>query len=169
MYFLTEVRFFHFFSGFHREKRKMADESSLLLPGSNIVKDWQEVARYVFLLSHFSLSSFSFYPYFYSSFSHGNAIVTRKARFDYFTGVIRRIGMRMFLFFLRFGLNSRYTWFFSFFLFRRISFRLFDWNERVLPFFFQRSVLRGVVFVLSMWKFRDKFQTILHRFRVSLD
>lgn len=117
MYFLTEVRFFHFFSGFHREKRKMADESSLLPPGSNIVKDWQEVARYVFLLSHFSLSSFSFYPYFYSSFSHGNAIVTRKARFDYFTGVIRRIGMRMFLFFLRFGLNSRYTWFFSFFPF----------------------------------------------------
>lgn len=86
------------------------------------MKDWQEVARYVFLLSHFSLSSFSFYPYFYSSFSHGNAIVTRKARFDYFTGVIRRIGMRMFLFFLRFGLNSRYTWFFFFSFFVEFRF-----------------------------------------------
>lgn len=167
MYFLTEVRFFHFFSGFHREKRKMADESSLLPPGSNIVKDWQEVARYVFLLSHFSLSSFSFYPYFYSSFSHGNAIVTRKARFDYFTGVIRRIGMRMFLFFLRFGLNSRYTWFFFFSFF--VEFRFVFSIETNEFFFFQRSVLRGVVFVPSMWKFRDKFQTILHRFRVSLD
>lgn len=61
------------------------------------------------LLFHFSVLSFSFYLYFYSAFSRGNAIVTRKARFDYFTGVIRRIGMRMLVFFLRFGLNSRYT------------------------------------------------------------
>lgn len=96
--------------------------SSLLLTGSNIVKDWQEVARYVFLLPSFPLfssihPSSSFYLYFYSSFSRGNAIVTRKARFDYFVDVIRSIGMRMFLFFLRFGLNSRYTRFFFFFFF----------------------------------------------------
>lgn len=102
------------------------------------------------LLSHFSVSSFSFYLYFYSAFSRGNAIVTRKARFDYFTGVIRRIGMRMLVFFLRFGLNSRYTRFFflglfSFFVEFRFVFSIE--TKQFFPSFSKRSVLRGVVFV----------------------
>lgn len=101
------------------------------------------------LLSHFSVSSFSFYLYFYSAFSRGNAIVTRKARFDYFTGVIRRIGMRMLLLFLRFGLNSRYTRFFFFLDFFHFSSNFVSSfrSKRNSSSLLFPSVLRGVVFV----------------------
>lgn len=123
--------------------------SSLLLTGSNIVKDWQEVARYVFLLPPFPLfssihPSSSFYLYFYSSFSRGNAIVTRKARFDYFVDVIRSIGMRMFLF----GLNSRYTRFFFFFFFCTLE--LFCFSSNFVSSF---RLKRSSSLPFSVWRF----------------
>lgn len=80
------------------------------------------------------------------------AIVTRKAPFDYFADIIRRIEMRMFLFFLCFALNSRYTRFFlflDFFVLRRILFRLFDWNN-FSPFF------SSVAFYVALFLFHGE-------------
>lgn len=166
LYFLTS---FHFYQHFIAKKGKWRTKEVVLPPGSNIVKDWQEVARYVFLLLFFPLFSFfffflssSFYLHLYSSFSRNCYAQSAIRLFRRYYPKDRNADVPVFsTLWIKFALHS----IFSFLgLFRSSSnfvssFRL----KQFFPFFFQRSVLCGVVFV-PRWK----FQTIFHRFRISL-
>lgn len=139
--FLRKHDLFISFQDFIAKKGRWQSKEVVLPPGSNIVKDWQEVARYVFLLPSLLLFCFIFFflsLFLFCLFSRKrNCYAQSRIRlFHRCYSEDRNADVAAFsTLWIKFALHSIFfSW--TFFIFRRISFRLFDRNETVLPFFF---------------------------------